>query len=72
MSLEDLIAKVPPGYEWLIRSDATGKFFANISKSGIVFNVDADTTGLMFKCYADTPEEALATSLRLLKASMFQ
>ena len=72
MSLEELIAKVPAGYEWLIRSDITGKFLANISKSGIIVTVGADTTGLMFKCWADTPEEALATALRLLKGSVFQ
>jgi hypothetical protein len=69
-TLEELIDEVPPGYGWLIRSDASGRFLANITWPDFVN--DGDRNGEGGKCspvYGRTPHEALEGSIKHAKAA---
>ncbi len=66
MTLEQLIDKVPQGYQWLLRSNEDGRFFCNISIKGYVGILGSEPPeGAMFKSWAGSPEEALQASIDL-------
>lgn len=59
-TLEQIIARVPDGYGWLLRSNHDGRFFAHVSRRGYLPMIDATPpAGSTFKVWAMTPEAAL-------------
>jgi len=61
-NLYTLIAKVPPNYDWLLRSDAEHGFFAHVCEQSFVRS--CGLRGTSSKAYSATPEEALALALQ--------
>lgn len=81
MTLADLLAQVPDDYLWLLRSDESGRYFANLCPKGEVsggtfkmvngrLQLSMDTPSKpYFPNYGATPEAALEGSLSAYRAA---
>ena len=63
MNLYELLALVPQGHNWLIRSDKERGFFANIMTHDFVNGPQSIDGVHRFYSYAPTPEQALQQAL---------